>query len=143
MYKSLKSFGERFKYLPVIKRKLTDQSKQKNVSPDRVFAIQTVEEFNQKLTASDSPVVINFSAVWCLNCNVLTPMIESIVRENSRELLLLKVDVDKHTDLALEYNVSVIPVLFGVNRGKIQSTLTGLHDVEKVQSWVGDFLKST
>lgn len=139
MFKSLESFGKRFKYVPVIKRNLTIKSNQKN-NNERIFTIKSIDEFNEILLKSDSPVIVNFSATWCFNCTLVSPLIQTIVRENSRKIILLKVDVDKHLDLALEHNVSVIPALLGINQGQIQSTLVGLHEVEKIQSWVDVFL---
>ncbi len=144
MYKSLKIFRERFYSVPIIKRNLiTDQSKLNNVNSDRIFTIQNIEEFNEKLMNSDSPVIVNFSAIWCFNCTLLSPLIESIVREHSSKIKLFKVDVDKHMDLAMAYNVSTVPVMFGVNRGEIQSSLTGLHDIKKIQIWLENFLSKT
>lgn len=138
MFKSLKSLGESSRYVPVIKRKLTNQ---KDICVDRVFAIESIEQFREKLRDSDSPVLVNFSATWCLNCTILSPLIESIVCDHPRKFKLLKVDIEKHIDLAMEYNVSVIPVIFGVSRGQILSSLIGLQKIEKIQSWLDDFLK--
>lgn len=142
MFKSLKSLAERFRYVAVIKRRLTSPSNQKN-NFERIVAVQSAEHFNEQLINNESPVIISFSAEWCQNCKILTPMIESIVLENPRKMKLLKVDVDKHMDLALEYNLSVIPVLFGIKDGEIQSTLTGLHNLDKIQNWIDDFLKQS
>lgn len=141
MYKSLNTFGHRFQNVSVIKRCLTDQSNQKNISSDRIFTIQNLNEFQEKIMKSDSPIIVNFSAAWCHNCTMLSPIIESIVRDHSRRIVLFKVDVEKHMDLALEYGVSAIPCLLGVNRGQVRSSLIGIHGIEKIQKWVDDFLK--
>lgn len=141
MFKSLKSFGERYKCVSLIKSKLTNQSKRNASGFERVHTIQSIDEFNEKLLNSDSPVIVSFSAVWCSNCTIMSPLVESIVRENSRKIILFKVDVDKHVDLALDYNVYSVPALVGVAYGQIQSSLIGLREPDAIRSWVDVFLK--
>ncbi|KAG4072541.1 hypothetical protein HA402_004630 [Bradysia odoriphaga] len=142
MFKLLKKFGERFKCEPIIKRKLSSKNDLNKANSQRVITIRSIEEFYDKLMKSDSPVVVNFSAAWCLNCSILSPLVESIVSSSPRKVVLLKVDVDDHMDLALSYNVSAIPVLFGVSRGQVRNSLVGLHETEKIESWINDFLKT-
>lgn len=142
MYKSLKRFGERLK--EVIKSNLTTvQPSNKSKQFEPVHTIQSIDEFNEKLKNSNLPVIVNFSAAWCFNCKILNPLIESIVRENSGKIMMFKVDVDEHTDLALEYKVSSIPILFGIHRGQIKSSLSGLREIEDIRIWVEVFLKKT
>lgn len=143
MFKSLKNFGKRCKCVSLIKSKLANQSDIKASIFERVHTIQSIDEFNEKIINSDSPVIVSFSAAWCYNCTVLSPIVESIVRENSKKVILFKVDVDKYSDLALEYKVSSIPVLFGVNHGQIQSSLMGLHETKVIRDWVDVFLNKT
>lgn len=142
MFQSLKIFGKRLNRVSTITRTLSDQNRPNTVNPKRLITIRSVDEFHEKLMKSDSPVVVNFSAAWCLNCNILNPLLESIISNSPRNVVLLKVDVDDHMDLALSYNVSVIPVLFGVSRGQVQSSLVGLHGTEKIESWIEAFLKT-
>lgn len=115
--------------------------KSQNRSSERIFVIQSMDEFKEKIKANDVPVIVNFSATWCHNCTILGPIIESIVQDNSRKIIMLKVDIDKHIDLALDNRVTAIPTLLGIYQGKIKSRFIGLHEIEKIQDWVDDFLK--
>lgn len=47
-----------------------------------------------------------------------------------------QVDVDEHTDLALDYDVSSVPVLVMIKNGKEINRLVGLQDIEKLRSLV-------
>lgn len=141
MFKLLRCFRESFKFVPLTKRTLTNQSK--NSKFEQILQIQSIDEFNEKLKITDLPVIVNFSAAWCHNCKILSPMIEAIVRENSKKIIIFKVNIEEHIELALDYRVYAVPTLFGVYNGQIQSRLLGLHEVEKIRDWVEDFLKKT
>jgi len=39
---------------------------------------------------------------------MLTPRIETVVAEKQGKILLAKVDIDEHTDLALDYHVRIL-----------------------------------
>lgn len=73
---------------------------------------------------------------WCNPCKMLTPRLESVISENKGKVLLAKVDIDEQTDLALDYDVSSVPVLLAVKNGKVQQRLVGLQDTDKLRKFV-------
>lgn len=54
-------------------------------------------------------------------------------------MLLAKVDIDEQTDLALDYEVSSVPVLVAIKNGKVQQKLVGLQDTDKLRKWIEQF----
>jgi thioredoxin 1 len=52
--------------------------------------------------------IVDFYADWCGPCRKIGPVLEKIAEENS-DVVLQKVNIDKHKDLAQEYNVTGIP----------------------------------
>ncbi|XP_055686699.1 thioredoxin-like [Lutzomyia longipalpis] len=108
-----------------------------------IYKIQTQEEFTEKVTKSPTPVIVDFFATWCGPCKMLTPRIESIIQENEGKISLLKVDVDEHSDLALDYEVSSVPVLVAFNKGKEANRIIGLQDTDKLRKWVGDVVNKS
>lgn len=73
---------------------------------------------------------------WCNPCKLLTPRLESVISENKGKVVLAKVDIDEQTDLALDYDVSSVPVLLAVKNGKVQQRLVGLQDTDKLRKFV-------
>lgn len=45
-------------------------------------------------------------------------------------------DIDEQTDLALDYEVSSVPVLLAMKDGKVQQRLVGLQDTDKLRKWI-------
>ncbi|XP_046968782.1 thioredoxin, mitochondrial [Vanessa cardui] len=101
-----------------------------------IIKIQSTEDFKDKVINSKVPVVVDFFATWCNPCRLLTPRLESIISENKGKVLLAKVDIDEQTDLALDYEVSSVPVLVAIKNGKVQQRLVGLQDTDKLRKWI-------
>lgn len=107
-----------------------------------VFKIQSPQEFQEKVKDSKDPIIVDFFATWCGPCRMLTPRIESIVGEQQGKIKLAKVDIDEHTDLALDYEVASVPVLLAIRNGKVEQRLVGLQDTDKLRNWVEKVVKN-
>ncbi|CAH2091324.1 unnamed protein product [Euphydryas editha] len=112
-----------------------------SVTPPKndIIKIQSTQDFKDKVINSKVPVVVDFFATWCNPCRLLTPRLESIISENKGKVLLAKVDIDEQTDLALDYEVSSVPVLVAIKNGKVQQRLVGLQDTDKLRKWIEQF----
>lgn len=52
-----------------------------------------------------------------------------------------QVDIDEHSELALDYDVASVPVLLVVRDGKVEKRLVGLQDTDKLRQWVQSAVK--
>jgi len=109
---------------------------QTSVTRMEIFKVQSQEEFEQKVKKSDGIVIVDFFATWCNPCKMLTPRIETVIGEQKGKVKLAKVDIDEHSDLALDYDVGSVPVLLVMKDGKVQNRLVGLQDTDKIREWV-------
>ncbi|XP_037934851.1 thioredoxin C-1-like [Teleopsis dalmanni] len=103
---------------------------------NEIFKVQSIEDFDQKVKKSDKPVIVDFFATWCNPCKMLTPRIESIVGEKAGAIKLAKVDIDEHSELALDYDVGAVPVLMVMKKGKVINRMVGLQDTDKLRAWI-------
>ena len=62
------------------------------------------------------------------------PALEGVATEEGLDLA--KVDVDKFTDLSMEYNVSAIPTVMTFNNGIMVDQVVGLQSVEVIREFV-------
>ncbi|PZC84339.1 thioredoxin, mitochondrial [Helicoverpa armigera] len=104
-----------------------------------IVKIQSTDDFKDKVINSKVPVVVDFFATWCNPCRLLTPRLESIISESKGKVVLAKVDIDEQTDLALDYEVSSVPVLVAIKNGKVLHRLVGLQDTDKLRKWIEGF----
>ncbi|GBP55919.1 Thioredoxin, mitochondrial [Eumeta japonica] len=110
------------------------------VNYSNIIKIQSPEDFTDKVINSKVPVVVDFFATWCNPCKLLTPRLETVIAESKGKVVLVKVDIDEQSDLALDYDVSSVPVLVAIKNGKIQQRLVGLQDTDKLRKWVEQFV---
>ncbi|XP_066997585.2 thioredoxin, mitochondrial [Anabrus simplex] len=106
------------------------------------FKVQSQQEFNERVKKSKVPVVVDFFATWCNPCRMLTPRLESVIAEKKGKVILAKVDIDEHSDLALDYEVSSVPVLLAMRDGKVLERLVGLQDTDKLQKFVENLVQA-
>ena len=76
-----------------------------SASGPRPEATGSIEPERGKIT------IVDFYADWCGPCRHIGPILEKIAEGNSN-IVLQKVNIDKHRDLAKEYNVTSIPHIF-------------------------------
>ena len=62
-------------------------------------------------------VVVDFYAVWCGPCKVMSPVIEDL-SETYKNAKFVKIDVDQNQDIAEKYNIFSIPTLVFFKDGK-------------------------
>lgn len=74
------------------------------------------QEF-QELISHNELVFVDFFANWCGPCKMLAPSIEKLADEHP-EVKVVKIDVDKEGDLAMEYQVQSIPTLITFKNGQ-------------------------
>lgn len=70
------------------------------------------------------PVIVDFYATWCGPCQLLKPMLESLVEEY--DFILAKVDIDENPDLAQAYGVSGVPDVRIVQAGAVNPGFVGV-----------------
>ena len=69
------------------------------------------ENFDQQLTGSEKPVLVDYWAEWCGPCKMVAPILEELSDELKDKLTIAKLDVDNNRDSAIKQKVMSIPTL--------------------------------
>lgn len=85
----------------------------------------TDQNFNSEVLKSDTPVLIDFWAVWCGPCRMIAPIVEELATEYSGKLKVGKLDVDNNQQSSINYGVRSIPTLLIFKDGQLKDTIIG------------------
>ena len=73
-----------------------------------------MERFEDLIT-SNIPVLVDFFAEWCGPCK---PILEELKGIKGEKVRIVKVDVDKHKEIAAYYQIQSVPTLMIFKNGK-------------------------
>ncbi|MFL6585062.1 MAG: thioredoxin [Chthoniobacterales bacterium] len=82
--------------------------------------------FDQEVTKSAQPVLVDFWAEWCGPCKMISPLIDEIAREKAGAVKVAKVNVDENQSLSMRYNVRAIPALLFFKNGNVVDQVVGM-----------------
>lgn len=82
--------------------------------------------FDQTVSNTDRPVLIDFWAPWCGPCRMQSPIVETLAEEVEDSALIAKVNVDENPELAMRFGVMSIPTLLFMKDGKVVGQHTGV-----------------
>lgn len=86
---------------------------------------------------SDKPVLLDFYAVWCGPCQMVSPIVDEIADENP-QYLVGKINVDEEPELAAAFSVSSIPTLVVIKDGKIAEQAVGARPKSDILKMLED-----
>ncbi|KAI7804140.1 thioredoxin, mitochondrial [Triplophysa rosa] len=100
------------------------------------FNVQDQDDFTDRVINSELPVLVDFHAQWCGPCKILGPRLEKAIAKQKGRVTMAKVDIDEHTDLAIEYGVSAVPTVIAMRGGDVIDQFVGIKDEDQLDSFV-------
>lgn len=98
--------------------KLQESQSSENKEGEKMEILEvTSKNFEQEVLKSEKPVLIDFYATWCGPCKMLSPIVEEVAAENE-DIKVVKIDIDKEQNIAVQYEIMSIPTLVVIKDGK-------------------------
>lgn len=90
--------------------------------------------FKAEVLEAKSPVLVDFTAVWCAPCRMLEPVVKQLASDWQDKVKVVKLDVDDNADLAMEYQVMGVPTLMLFVHGKPVQRVSGFQPKDRLVS---------
>ncbi|MBR7072392.1 MAG: thioredoxin [Eubacterium sp.] len=92
----------------------------------------TTADFDEVIKANDT-VLVDFYAVWCGPCKMMSPIIDIIAEENP-SVTVCKCDVDEAEELAMRFGIMSIPTVMVFKGGEAVKTFVGVQTKDAIVS---------
>lgn len=80
----------------------------------------------QDILAEPGLLVIDFWAVWCGPCRILSPVVDELAAEYEGRATIAKCNVDDAEDVAAQFGIRNIPTLIFVKNGQVVDRTVGV-----------------
>lgn len=94
-----------------------------------------MSDFN-KMIGESRPTLVDFFATWCGPCQMQGPILEQLKNRVGEKANIIKIDVDKNSDLAAQYNVRSVPTLILFVNGNPVWRESGLHQADQLEALI-------
>jgi thioredoxin 1 len=87
----------------------------------------TDQNFEQEVLKSETPVLVDFWAEWCMPCKMLAPTIDKLAKDYAGKVKIGKVDTDSNRDVSIKYGINAIPTVILFKGGQVVQKFVGLR----------------
>jgi thioredoxin 2 len=84
---------------------------------------------------SSLPVLVDFYSPTCGPCHMMHPILERLAGRRAGDLVVVKVNVEKHQDVAREFHVQAVPTFVVILKGAERGRTAGAMDENSFALW--------
>jgi len=85
----------------------------------------TDDTFDEEITNSDMPAMVDFWAEWCGPCKMVSPIVEELAKEYKGKIKIASMDVDGNRETPGKFGIRNIPTLMFFKGGDVVKTMVG------------------
>lgn len=85
------------------------------------------DNFDEAVTKSTKPVLVDFWAEWCGPCKMIAPVLDELASEYADKVTIGKVNIDQYQDLAVKFGIRSIPTLLLFSGGEVKEQIVGMQ----------------
>lgn len=100
------------------------------------------DNFQTEVLNSNSPVLVDFWAPWCLPCKMMAPILDELSVNLSDKVKVVKVNTEDSSgqSLALEYQIQSVPSLKLFKDGRVIGEFFGLRSSDSLSREIEEYL---
>ncbi|OHV32487.1 thiol reductase thioredoxin [Pseudofrankia sp. EUN1h] len=92
------------------------------------------------MLASPLPVLVDFWAVWCPPCRMMTPILEKLAADYAGRLTVVSLNCDEEPETARAYGILAMPTFKVLRGGEEVASIVGARSGAAMRKLVDDLL---
>ncbi len=101
----------------------------------------TSETFEQEVLRNAEPVVVEFWAAGCGDCEEIDPVLDELADTHEGKIKVARVNVDDQPELAGAFRVTTHPTLYALRDAKVAGHLVGFRGKQAVVQLFEDLIR--
>jgi thioredoxin 1 len=94
----------------------------------------TDANFDTEVMQHDTPVLVDFWAVWCGPCQMQGPIVEEVATAMAGKVKVGKVNVDENPQVSQKFGIMSIPTIMIFKGGTVVKQFIGVQNKETLLS---------
>lgn len=87
---------------------------------------QQFDSFEELLSGSELPLLVDFYAPWCGPCQMMAKILEQVGAQMKQQLKVVKINTDNYPQLASQYEIRALPTLVLFKQGQPVERIEGV-----------------
>src|SRR6201996_5331221 len=98
----------------------------------------TTASFGEDVIAASTkqPVLVDFWAPWCGPCKQLAPALEKAVADSGGKVVLVKMNIDEHPQIAGQLGIQSIPAVIAFDKGQPADGFVGALPESQIRAFI-------
>jgi thioredoxin len=90
------------------------------------------DSFEELLSGSELPVLVDFYATWCGPCQMMAGILEQVNAQMKHQVKVIKIDTEKYPQLASEHQIHALPTLMLFKQGQPVERIEGVVPADQL-----------
>jgi len=109
----------------------------KNPLPEPGMVVETdAKGIHHLLSSSVLSVLVDFYSPRCSPCQLMHPVLEGLAKRRAGEIMVVKVNVDLHPELASSLGIQSVPTFIIFRKGREMGRISGAMPEADFALWV-------
>jgi thioredoxin len=93
---------------------------------------QQFNSFDEMLSGSDEPILVDFYADWCGPCQMMSKILVQVGSEMKGEVKIVKIDTEKYPQIASAHSIHALPTLVLFKQGQAVDRIEGVLTADQL-----------
>ncbi len=92
--------------------------------------------FENEVLKSETPVLVDFWAPWCMPCRILSPILDKLAPQFEGKIKFVKMNTDENPAVPSKYEILGIPTMIIFDKGNVVEKQVGVLPPDQLKQFI-------